>query len=313
MLALLLRRLLHAIPVLVGVTLVVFISLQLIPGDAARTILGFAATEEQVRALREELGLNRPWPAQYGIWLGNLVQGDLGRSITLQVPVTSVILDKIGNSLILMLASLVLVVVLGLVLGLVAGAAHRRPQDRATVGVLLLFASVPPFWLGLVLLYVFGLKLRWFPISGMYAIGGGGLMDLLHHLVLPAVTTAVSSLAVVGRVTRGSLIDALQQPYVLAARARGYPRRLIVWGEALRNVMPTFVNISGLQIGYLFGGVIFSEIVFNWPGLGLQLYNAIIQRDVPVIQGAVLAVAVVFVLGNLLSDLIVHALDPRRR
>lgn len=313
MLQLIRTRLLHALPVLLGVTLVVFISLQLVPGDAARTILGFAATEDRVQALREELGLNRPWPVQYVIWLGNLAQGDLGRSITTQVPVATVILDKIGNSLILMLASFVLVVAFGLLFGLIAGAAHREPQDRATVGLLLVFASVPPFWLGLVLLYVFGLKLRWFPISGMYAVGGGGFLDLLHHLVLPAVTTAVSSLAVVARVTRGSLIDALQQPYILAARARGYSRRLIVWAEALRNVLPTFVNISGLQIGYLFGGVIFSEIVFNWPGLGLQLYNAIVQRDVPVIQGCVLAVAVVFVVGNLISDLVVYALDPRRR
>lgn len=131
--------------------------------------------------------------------------------------------------------------------------------------------------------------------------------------MLPAVTTAVSSLAVVARVTRGGMIDSLQQPYVLAARARGYSRRLIVWGEALRNVLPTFVNISGLQIGYLFGGVIFSEVVFNWPGLGLQLYNAIVQRDVPVIQGCVLAVAIVFVVGNLISDVLVYALDPTRR
>jgi peptide/nickel transport system permease protein len=313
MLELIRTRLLHALPVLLGVTLVVFISVQLIPGDAARTILGFAATEDRVQALREELGLNRPWPVQYLIWLGNLAQGDLGRSITMQVPVATVILNKIGNSLVLMLASFVLVVGFGLLLGLVAGAAHRKPQDRATVGLLLIFASVPPFWLGLVLLYVFGLKLRWFPISGMYGVGGSGLLDLLHHLVLPAVTTAVSSLAVVARVTRGSLIDALQQPYILAARARGYSRRLIVWAEALRNVLPTFINISGLQIGYLFGGVIFSEIVFNWPGLGLQLYNAIVQRDVPVIQGCVLAVAIVFVIGNLLSDLLVYALDPRRR
>ncbi|MFO1035298.1 MAG: ABC transporter permease [Geminicoccaceae bacterium] len=314
MLQLIRTRLLHALPVLLGVTLVVFVSMQLIPGDAARTILGYAATEERVQALREQLGLNRPWPIQYVIWLCNLLQGDLGRSITMQVPVRAVILDKIGNSLILMLASFVLVVVFGLLLGIIAGASHRKLQDRATVGLLLVFASVPPFWLGLVLLYIFGLQLRWFPISGMYTIGGGGgLLDLLRHLVLPAVTTAVSSLAVVARVTRGGMIDSLQQPYVLAARARGYSRRLIVWGEALRNVLPTFVNISGLQIGYLFGGVIFSEVVFNWPGLGLQLYNAIVQRDVPVIQGCVLAVAIVFVVGNLISDVLVYALDPTRR
>lgn len=141
----------------------------------------------------------------------------------------------------------------------------------------------------------------------------GGLPDLLHHLVLPAVTTAASSLAVVARVTRGALVDTLQQPYVLAARARGLSPRRVIYVEALRNALPTYVNISGLQIGYLFGGVMFSEIVFNWPGIGLQLYTAIVQRDIPVIQGCVLAVALIFVLGNLLADLMVHALDPRRR
>jgi peptide/nickel transport system permease protein len=314
MLRIALRRLAHAVPVLLGVSLVVFISVQLVPGDVARTILGFSATEERVVELRRELGLDRPIPVQYAIWLSGLLNGDLGQSLALKIPVTTVILDKIGNSLLLMGASLVLVVLFGLVLGALAGGAHRRPLDRIVVLVTLVLASVPPFWLGIILLYLFGLQLKLFPISGMYDMAQpGGLLDLLHHLVLPAVTTAASSLAVVARVTRGALVDALQQPYVLAARAHGLPHRRVIYIEALRNALPTYVNISGLQIGYLFGGVIFSEIVFNWPGIGLQLYTAIVQRDIPVIQGCVLAVAAIFVLGNLLADLMVHALDPRRR
>jgi peptide/nickel transport system permease protein len=314
MLRIALRRLAHAVPVLLGVSLVVFVSVQLVPGDVARTILGFSATEERVVELRRELGLDRPIPVQYAIWLSGLVHGDLGQSLALRIPVTTIILDKIGNSLLLMGASLLLVVLFGLVLGALAGGAHRRPLDRIVVLVTLVLASVPPFWLGIVLLYLFGLQLKLFPISGMYDMARpGGLPDLLHHLVLPAVTTAASSLAVVARVTRGALVDTLQQPYVLAARARGLSPRRVIYVEALRNALPTYVNISGLQIGYLFGGVIFSEIVFNWPGIGLQLYTAIVQRDIPVIQGCVLAVALIFVLGNLLADLMVHALDPRRR
>jgi peptide/nickel transport system permease protein len=314
MLRIALRRLAHAVPVLLGVSLVVFVSVQLVPGDVARTILGFSATEERVVELRRELGLDRPIPVQYAIWLSGLVHGDLGQSLALRIPVTTIILDKIGNSLLLMGASLLLVVLFGLVLGALAGGAHRRPLDRIVVLVTLVLASVPPFWLGIILLYLFGLQLKLFPISGMYDMARpGGLPDLLHHLVLPAVTTAASSLAVVARVTRGALVDTLQQPYVLAARARGLSPRRVIYVEALRNALPTYVNISGLQIGYLFGGVMFSEIVFNWPGIGLQLYTAIVQRDIPVIQGCVLAVALIFVLGNLLADLMVHALDPRRR
>lgn len=307
-------RLIAVVPVLLGVTFVVFAALHAAPGDVARTILGYGATEERVQALRLELGLDRPLLVQYLGWLGNLLQGDLGRSVALGVPVREVILDKIGASLLLMAASLLVATLGGLALAALSGGAHRSATDRAVVVASLVMASLPPFWLGIVLLIVFGLQLRLFPISGMVNMADpGGWTDVLHHLVLPAVTTAASSLAVVARVTRGVFIDTMNEPYVFAARARGLSRRRIVWVEALRNVLPAFVTISGLQIGYLFGSAVFSEIVFNWPGIGLQLFQAIVQRDIPVVQGCVLAIAVVFVLGNLAADLLVHALDPRRR
>lgn len=310
---LILRRLFGTLPVLLGVSFVVFVALQLVPGDVARTILGYNATEERVAALRAILGLDRPILVQYVTWLGNLLRGDLGQSVALGVPVLTVILDKIGASLILMGASFTMVLVFGLLLAALSGGNHRSPLDRMIVLLTLVFASVPPFWLGIVLLYLFGLQFRLFPISGMYDMANpGGLPDLLRHLVLPAVTTAVSSLAVVARVTRGRMIDVMNQPYIMTARARGLSRSRIVYVEAVRNVLPTYVGISGLQIGYLFGSAIFSEIVFNWPGIGLQLYQAIIQRDFPVVQGAVLAIAAVFVFGNLIADLIAAALDPKR-
>lgn len=306
-------RLLYAIPVLLGVTVIVFLSLQLVPGDIALTLLGRMANEEQLAALREEIGLNQPLIVQYARWLFDLLRGDIGNSISQQLPVMQIIGPKIGNSLILMAGSLFLVLLFGFLLSVAAAPNFRRFTDRAVVALTLVLASLPVFWLGIVLLYFFGFKWKLFPISGMYnTVDPGGIGQLLHHMVLPAITTAASSIAVVTRVTRSRMIDVLGQPYILAARARGLTRRQVVMRHAVRNTLPTFANIGGLQIGYLFGGVIFSEIIFNWPGIGLMLFDAILQRDVPVIQGCVLVVAVVFVLGNLISDVVVHMLDTKR-
>jgi peptide/nickel transport system permease protein len=307
-------RILYAVPVLVGVTVIVFLSLQLVPGDIALTLLGRMADEHQLATLREELGLNQPLIVQYGRWVLDLLRGDIGNSISQQLPVAQILGPKIVNSLILMAGSLFLVLVFGFLLSVVSAPRFRTVTDRAVVAFTLVLASLPVFWLGIVLLYFFGFKWKLFPVSGMYnTINPGGLGQLLHHMVLPAVTTAASSIAVVTRVTRSRLIDVLGQPYILAARARGLTRNQVVMRHAVRNTLPTFANIGGLQIGYLFGGVIFSEIIFNWPGIGLMLFDAILQRDVPVIQGCVLVVAVVFVLGNLVSDVVVHMLDPKRQ
>jgi len=310
----LLARLLYTVPVLIGVSLVVFLSMHLVPGDIAHTLLGMFYTEERAAALRATLGLDRPLLVQYALWLGNVLQGDLGQSLMMRLPVMTVLLDKVGNSLILAGAALAIVIPVSFALGTAAAARFRRPLDRFTVFLSLLLASMPVFWLGIVLLYVLGVMLPLFPMSGMYNMADpGGLGDLLHHLALPALTTAATSIAIVTRVTRGATIDALAQPYVLAARARGLPAARVIYAHAVRNVLPTFANMCGLQIGYLFGGAIFSEIIFNWPGVGLQLYQSILHRDAPMVQGCVLAVAVVFVFGNLLADLAVHLLDPRRR
>lgn len=307
-------RLLYAIPVLLGVTVIVFMALQLVPGDIALTLLGRMATQEQLIAVRETLGLDRPLIVQYLGWLANLLQGDIGNSISQQLPVAQILIPKIGNSLVLMAGSLFFVLTFGFILSVLSAPRFRQWTDKLVVGLTLVLASLPVFWLGIVLLYFFGFKWKLFPISGMYnMVNPGGIGQLLHHMVLPALATAASSIAVVTRVTRSRMIDVLGQPYILAARARGLSRRKIVLRHAVRNTLPTFANIGGLQIGYLFGSVIFTEIIFNWPGIGLLLFDAILQRDVPVIQGCVLVVALVFVLGNLISDVIVHALDPKQR
>lgn len=307
-------RILHAIPVLIGVTFVVFGSLFLVPGDIAHTLLSVFYTEERGAALRAQLGLDKPMLVQYGLWLWHLLQGDLGQSLMLRQPVADVLADKVVNSLILTGASLAIVVPASFLLGTVAAARFRTATDRFIVFLAMLMASLPVFWLGIVLLYLLGVTVKWFPMSGMYNLANpGGFPDLLHHLFLPAVTTAMTSVAIVTRVMRGALIDALGQPYILSARARGLADFRVTYRHGVRNVLPTFANMCGLQIGYLFGGAIFTEIIFNWPGVGLQLYNAILQRDVPMVQGCILAIAVVFVFGNMLADIIVYALDVRRR
>lgn len=308
-----LGRLLSAIPVLIGVTIVVFLSVQLVPGDIALSILGRMASQEQLQALRESMGLDQPIVIQYLRWFGALMRGDIGISLAQQLPVAQILVPKIWNSLILMAGSLVMVLVFGFLLAALSAPRFRSLTDRAVVALTLVLASLPVFWLGIVALYLLAFKWKLFPISGMYNIvSPGGFWDLMHHMVLPASVTAASSIAVVARVTRSRMIDVLNEPYILAARARGLTRRQVVLRHGVRNTLPTFASIGGLQIGYLFGGVVFTEIIFNWPGVGLQLYDAILARDIPMIQGCVLVVATVFVLGNMLSDITVHALDPRK-
>ncbi len=314
MIRLIINRIFATILVLIGVSFVVFAALHFSPGDVARTILGLGATEERVQALRQELGLDRPLLIQYWDWMMALLRGDLGRSISLGVPVSEVIFDKIWASLLLMGASFFLTVSFGLLFAALSGGYHRSLMDRLITLLMLLLASLPPFWLGIVLLIIFGLKLRIFPISGVGAMADDATLYVVAmHLILPAVTTAASSLAVVARVTRSAFIDEMGEPYVQAARARGLSQRRIISIETMRNVLPSFVTIAGLQIGFLFSSALFSEIVFNWPGIGLQLYLGIVQRDFPVVQGCVLAIAIVFVVGNLLADILSIALDPRRR
>ena len=314
MIRLIVNRIFATILVLIGVSFVVFAALHFSPGDVARTILGLGATEERVQALRQELGLDRPLLIQYWDWMMALIKGDLGRSISLGVPVSEVIFDKIWASLLLMGASFFLTVSFGLLFAALSGGYHRSLMDRLITLLMLLLASLPPFWLGIVLLIIFGLKLRIFPISGVGAMADDATLYVVAmHLILPAVTTAASSLAVVARVTRSAFIDEMGEPYVQAARARGLSQRRIISIETMRNVLPSFVTIAGLQIGFLFSSALFSEIVFNWPGIGLQLYQGIIQRDFPVVQGCVLAIAIVFVIGNLIADILSIVLDPRRR
>jgi peptide/nickel transport system permease protein len=308
------RRLIAAIGVLIGASVLVFLGMRLVPGDPATAILGSRATPEAVAALREHLGLSRPLVVQYLIWLSRMVHGDFGTSIALTVPVTDVLVPKFWNTVILALGSLAIAVPIGAVLGVVSGYWQLSIVDRAGQIFALFGASMPQFWLALVLIAFFSLHLHWFPASGMYDLReSGGTFDLLRHLVLPAIATATIPMAVIARLVRASIIEILHQDYVQTARAKGLGERQVVFAHTLRNALPQFINITALQVGFLLSGALFTEVIFSWPGIGQALYNAVVARDVPMVQGAVFVTTLVFVFANLAADLAQVALDPKVR
>ncbi|HLN11268.1 MAG TPA: ABC transporter permease [Xanthobacteraceae bacterium] len=314
MLNYLVKRLVGLVPVLFGVSFLVFLTVQLAPGDVTTLLLGPLASEEAKSTLRQALGLDQPIVVQYVKWLNALLHGDFGTSIATSRKVLDLVLPRIGNTLILGGVSLVVTVVTGCAIGLAASANRGSLFDRLSVLTVLVLGNIPPFWLGLVLSLVFALQFRWFPISGMSSLNnGGGFRDVAWHLVLPAVTTAAAPAAVVTRMTRAAVLEVLGQDYIQVARAKGVPERRILLKHALRNALPPITTIIGLQLGYLLGGTLFSEVVFAWPGLGQLLYTSIVARDLPVIQAAVLAIALSFVLINLAADLANQMLDPRSR
>jgi peptide/nickel transport system permease protein len=314
MIALVFQRILSTVLVLLGVSVVVFLLVQLVPGDPARTILGPGATAEGIAQVRAELGLDKPLVVQFMDYVGGLLTGDFGRSLTINKPVTEIILPRFENTVILSGAALVICVGVGVPLGMIAAKKQYSIFDRLAMFTSLVGATIPVYWLALVLIGIFGLELGWFPTSGMYnSRNPGGLPDLLDHLVLPAIAAALVPLAVVARMTRSVMVDVLNQDYIKTLRASGVSEASILWRHGLRNALPPIVTVIGLQVGYLLGGVIFVEVVFGWPGLGQQLYLSITQRDMPVIQAGVLFIAVVFVIVNLFTDLSVGALDPRTR
>jgi peptide/nickel transport system permease protein len=308
-------RLIAAVPVLLGVSVVIFLLMKLIPGDAAQVLAGPSATRDEVELIREDLGLNEPLHVQYGKWLARAVRGDLGRSIELRAPVTTMVLERFKNTAILASASMLLAVVVGVSAGVISATQPLSAFDRLAMIGALFGNSMPTFWLGLVLILVFSLGLGLFPSNGMYDIrsGSSGFVDLLHHLVLPSITLAGVSAAILARVTRSSMLEVINREYVTTARAKGLNDSRVIWGHALKNAMLPVVTVMGVQMGYLLGGSILVETVFSWPGLGLQLFRAISSRDLPLVQGGVMLVSAIFVFLNLAIDVLYAFLDPRVR
>jgi peptide/nickel transport system permease protein len=310
----LIQRLSLVVFVLLGVTILVFLVTRLTPGDPARVLLGPRATEDDVARLRTNYGLDAPMYLQYVNWLGHVMRGDLGDSIQLHRPVLNEVLERFRATSILAAAAMLVSFTLGLGIGLLSALRANGPVDRVLMSLLLVGISLPPFWVGLILVIVFSLVLRWLPATGMIsATGGGGPLDLLSHLVLPTVTLAVVPLAVIARLTRANVLEVLYQLYVRTAQAKGLPAITIVLRHVFRNTLIGTVTILGLEAGWLLAGTVYIETVFSWPGLGSMLVNAILQRDYPLVQGGVLLVATVYVLINLVTDTLYLYLDPRLR
>ena len=314
MLRFIIGRLLLVVPVLLGVSVIVFLLVQLAPGDVTTTLLGPMGSESAKEVLRAEMGLDRSLPVQYAKWLGAVVQGDIGTSWVHKRPVAEIVLPKFLNTALLAGSAALIAYVLGFSSGLFTAARAGTWSDRIITSIVLIVGSIPLYWAGLVLVLLFSLTWRWLPATGMTKFGGGGgIIDLLKHLVLPAVAASLPSTALVSRITRATMIETLSQNYIRVARAKGIHRAIILRKHALRNALPPIVTVGGMELGYLLGGVVFIEVVFAWPGLGFQLYNSIIGRDLPTVQGAVLLIASAFVLINLAVDVLNAYLDPATR
>ena len=297
-----LQRFLAMVPLLVGVSLLVFSMVHLTPGDPVRLMLGEEATQEDVARVRSELGLDEPLPVQFVAYLGRLVVGDLGFSLRSRQPVAQDLAQRIWPSVELAIAAMMIATVLGVVLGVAAAVRRGTWLDTLAMMVAVTGVSAPTFWVGLILILVFSVHLGWFPSSGR-----GGLT----HLALPAVTLGLHYAASIARVTRSSMLDVLNEDYVRTAHAKGLAPMAVIVGHALKNAMLPTVTLIGLQLGALLGGTVVVETVFAWPGIGRFAIDAIKHRDYPVVQAAILFMAVAFAFSNLIVDLLYGFLDPR--
>jgi peptide/nickel transport system permease protein len=300
----LLRKLLYTVVVLLGVVAVTFFIRP--PGDPARVLLGQRADEASVAAMREQLGLDRPLYEQMGIYVTNLLSGDLGTSIATQRSVSETIIERIPATALLALTSIAIATVLGVLLGVIAAWRPNTWIDTLTMSTSLLGISLPAFVVGLLFVLIFGVALEWFPNSGYIDRG-------IEHLVLPMITLAIRPLSIIARVTRSSMLDVLGQDYVRTARAKGLSNVRVFLHHALRNALnPVITTVSAWFAGLL-AGTYFIEFIFNWPGIGLAAFNAIEKLDYPMIQGTVLFTAVIFVVVNTLADLVYGFVDPKVR
>jgi peptide/nickel transport system permease protein len=324
------RRSLTVVPVLLGVSLLVFSFVHLIPGDPALTMLGERATPEKVAEVRQRLGLDRPIGEQYLLYVGKVLRGDLGVSIVRGEPVLADLWRRFPATVELAASAIVLAVLVGVPVGIVSAVWRNSLWDSLARVWALTGVSMPIFWLGVMLAWLFGVQLRWLPTGFRLdsatdyvpwtnfvmldaAVQGNGAVfrDAARHLLLPAVALATIPLAVIARMTRASMLEVLSRDYIRTAEAKGLPRRTVVLSHALRNALLPVLTVVGLQTGRLLAGAILTETIFSWPGIGLWVYEAIESRDYAIVQGASLFIAVVFVSVNLVTDLLYAAVDPR--
>lgn len=303
------RRVLGAIPVLVGVSLLVFLMLHLIPGDPAYTIAGMDATEEQVRLIRESLGLDQPLHIQYLRFAGGILRGDMGRSLRTRTPVFSELRGRIKYTLTLAAGSVLVAALGGIVLGVISAVRQYSIFDHLGMSIALVGVSTPTFWIAIMLIWIFSVHLRWLPSGGL--ADNFFSADSLRYLALPIITLAWTIVGMVTRLTRSTMLEVIRQEYVRTARAKGLSEQVVVFKHALRNALLPVITYLGLQFGFLLGGAVVTESVFGIPGVGRYLLQGIYDRDYPVIQSSILIMALAFVLINMLVDLCYSFLDPR--
>ncbi|NNG00596.1 MAG: ABC transporter permease [Desulfobacteraceae bacterium] len=298
------RRIISLIPVFFGVTFISFFILHLSPGDPAELMAGVEASQEDIDAIRKQYGLDKPLLVQYGVYIKNVMHGDMGVSLRTQRPVITEVWARYPATLELATVSVVVASIIGLLMGIIAASHQNSIFDYGSMVVALFSISMPIFWLGLMLMLFFSVYLGWFP-----AVGRGGI----SHLVLPAISLGTQSAAVIARMTRSSLLEVIRQDYVQTARAKGLSERVVVYKHAVRNALIPVITVMGMQFGYLLSGSVLTESVFAWPGVGRLMVQSIYARDYPVVQAAILLVAVNFVLVNLLVDLLYGYINPRVR
>lgn len=343
-----LRRLLSVIPTLIGVTFVIFMFTRLIPGDPAVAMLGEHAAKENVERLREQLGLNRPlfldrealregdfagfFDTQYVRYIGHLFQGDLGNSIHRRIPVAETLMLRFPATIELAFVSMLIAVLVGIPVGIASAARRNSLLDGISMIGSLIGVSMPIFWLGLMEIMLFAVILGWLPSGGRIShvmqveavthfhlidtlLAGNmtAFIDALKHLILPGIALATIPMAIIARMTRSSMLDVLQEDYIRTAHAKGLTERVVLFRHALKNAMLPVITIVGLQTGSLLAGAVLTETIFSWPGVGKWVYDAILGRDYPIVQGGTLVIAIIFVFMNLLVDLSYSYLDPRIR
>jgi len=299
-----LRRLLYVVPVMVAISLIVFGLLHLAPGDPAFVLAGEDAAPADIQQIRVNLGLNKPLYVQYGLWASRVVRGDLGRSIITRRPVITEIRSRIWPTTELATAAMVLATVLGVIIGVVSATYQYSFVDHVAMVGALLGVSLPIFWVGLMMIFLFSVELRWFPTGGAAGI---------RALVLPALALGAASVAIIARMTRSSLLEVIRQDFTRTARAKGLSARAVIFRHALRNALVPVVTVISLQFGYLLGGAVVTETVFSRPGLGRMLVDAIRSRDFPVVQGGLMILGAAFVVMNAAVDVLYAYLDPRVR
>ncbi|OUM93350.1 ABC transporter permease [Caldibacillus debilis] len=330
MYAYIIRRLLMLIPVLFGLTLIVFFMIRAIPGDPAQIILGQAATEESIEALNKKLGLDKPWYVQYVNYLNDLLHGDLGDSIRTNSPISEQIWPYLAATFELSVVAMLIAVFIGVNAGIISAWYQNSWFDYIVMLLALIGVSMPIFWLGLMEQWVFAVQLDWLPTGGrenvrdpvepithLYLLDSllqgdmAKFTDVLQHLILPAAALATIPMAIIARITRSSMLEVMRTDYVRTARAKGLRMFWVVYKHSLKNAIIPILTVIGLQFGLLLGGAILTETIFSWPGIGRYIYDAINYRDYPVIQSGILIIALFFVLINLITDILYAVIDPR--